>query len=53
MGVIPQENTIMIYGGQGNNEGGIFLEHTVMLYNATDNLWRSVLDPQAETLKQV
>lgn len=52
MGAIPEENSIMVYGGKGGNIRGKFLQRTVMVYNATDNSWRSLPDPQAQ-LKQV
>ena len=53
MGVIPEENSIMVYGGEGDNTGEKFLENTVILYNATENRWLSLPDPQAALLKQV
>ena len=52
MGVIPEENSIMIYGGAGSNIIDDLLQHTVLVYNATSNQWQSLPEPQA-TLKQV
>ena len=45
MGVIPEENSIMIYGGSGYNVGGRPLMSPVTLFNATSNSWKIVPDP--------
>ncbi|KAG2222785.1 hypothetical protein INT45_013149 [Circinella minor] len=52
MGVIPEEESIMIYGGAGSNIIDDLLQHTVMVYNATSNRWQSLPEPQG-SLKQV
>ncbi|KAI9495516.1 hypothetical protein BDB00DRAFT_813642 [Zychaea mexicana] len=52
MGVIPQENSIMIYGGEGYNSGTQqLLQNSVVLYNATSRTWQNLAEPQPR-LKQ-
>ena len=51
MGVIPEEDSIMIYGGAGSNTFGSLLRYPVMLYNATSNRWQDLTEPP-NSLKQ-
>ncbi|KAG2213550.1 hypothetical protein INT45_013561 [Circinella minor] len=51
MGVIPEENSIMIYGGSGTNIPGKLLDNTVMLYNASSNRWKSLPEPQTSLVQ--
>ncbi|KAI7853785.1 hypothetical protein BDC45DRAFT_606267 [Circinella umbellata] len=51
MGVIPEEHSIMIYGGSGANIAGKLLDNTVMLYNATSNRWQTLPEPQTSLVQ--
>ncbi|KAI7853793.1 hypothetical protein BDC45DRAFT_606274 [Circinella umbellata] len=42
MGVFPEENSIMIYGGCGSNKPNETMRYPVMLYNATSNSWQNL-----------
>ncbi|KAG2220492.1 hypothetical protein INT45_011496 [Circinella minor] len=51
MGVIPEEHSIMIYGGSGANTAGKLLDNTVMLYNASSNRWETLPEPQTSLVQ--
>ena len=51
MGVFPEENSIMIYGGCGSNKPNETMRYPVMLYNATSNRWQDLTEPP-NALKQ-
>ncbi|KAI9259406.1 hypothetical protein BDA99DRAFT_560844 [Phascolomyces articulosus] len=52
MAVIPDLNSIMIYGGAGYNSENQLLQHSVVVYNATTDTWQNLAEPQPR-LKQV
>ncbi|KAI7853786.1 hypothetical protein BDC45DRAFT_510093 [Circinella umbellata] len=52
MGVIPEEESIMLYGGRGRNIRDELLDHSVVIYNAKSNSWKTLPEPDT-SLRQL